>query len=79
MINNFTLPAIVIAKLYKYRWQVELFFEWIKQHLRIESFDGAGENAVKTQIGIAISAYVIAAIVRIKCMSGDNGSQAVVT
>lgn len=79
MISNFTLPAIVIAKLYKYRWQVELFFKWIRRRLRIKSFDGASENAVKTQIWIAISAYVLVAIVKKNSMSGDNGSQAVVT
>ena len=62
--NNFTLPAIVIAKLYKCRWQVELFFKWIKQHLRIKAFYGTSENAVKTQIWIAISVYVLVAIVK---------------
>lgn len=62
--NNFTLPAIQIAQLYKCRWQVELFFKWIKQHLRIKSFYGTSENAVKTQIWIAISVYVIVAIAR---------------
>ena len=53
--NNFTLPAIVIAQIYKCRWQIELFFKWIKQHLRIKSFFGTSENAVKTQIWIAVS------------------------
>ena len=62
--NNFALPAIVIAKLYKCRWQVELFFKWIKQHLRIKAFYGTSENAVKTQIWIAISVYVLVAIVK---------------
>ncbi len=62
--NNFSLPAIQIAQLYKCRWQVELFFKWIKQHLRIKSFYGTSENAVKTQIWIAISVYVLVAIVR---------------
>ncbi len=62
--NNFTLPAIVIAKLYKCRWKVELFFKWIKQHLRIKSFYGTSENALKTQIWIAISVYVLVAIVK---------------
>jgi hypothetical protein len=62
--NNFTLPAIVIAKLYKCRWQVELFFKWLKQHLRIKSFYGTSENALKTQIWIAISVYVLVAIVK---------------
>jgi hypothetical protein len=62
--NNFTLPAPVIARLYKCRWQVELFFKWIKQHLRIKSFYGTSANAVKTQIWIAISVYVLIAILR---------------
>ena len=62
--NNFLLPAITIAKLYKCRWQVELFFKWIKQHLRIKAFYGTSENAVKTQIWIAISVYVLVAIVK---------------
>jgi len=62
--NNFTLPALTIAKLYKCRWQVELFFKWIKQHLRIKAFYGTSENAVKTQIWIAITVYVLVAIVK---------------
>ena len=62
--NNFQLPAVVIAQLYKCRWQVELFFKWIKQHLRIKAFFGVNENAVKTQIWIAISVYVLVAIVK---------------
>ena len=62
--NCFTLPAITIAQLYKCRWQVELFFKWIKQHLRIKAFSGTSENAVKTQIWIAISVYVLVAIIR---------------
>ena len=62
--NNFALPALTIAQIYKSRWQVELFFKWIKQHLRIKSFYGTNENAVKTQIWIAISVYVLVAIVR---------------
>jgi hypothetical protein len=62
--NNFVLPAVTIAKLYKCRWQIELFFKWIKQHLRIKSFYGTTENAVKTQIWIAISTYVIVAILK---------------
>ena len=62
--NNFNLAAITIAKLYKCRWAVELFFKWIKQHLRIKSFYGTSENAVKTQIWIAISSYLLVAIVR---------------
>ena len=62
--NNFLLPALIIAKIYKSRWQVELFFKWIKQHLRIKAFFGTSENAVKTQIWIAVSIYVLVAIVR---------------
>jgi len=64
--NNFTLPAITIALLYKCRWQIELFFKWIKQHLRIKSFFGTSENAVKTQIWIAISVYVLVSIIKKK-------------
>jgi len=62
--NNFTLPALQIAQLYKCRWQVELFFKWIKQHLRIQAFYGTSVNAVKTQVWIAISVYVLVAIVK---------------
>ncbi len=62
--NNFTLPALTIAQLYKCRWQVELFFKWVKQHLRIKAFFGTSMNAVKTQIWIAISVYVLVAIVK---------------
>ena len=62
--NNFTLPALSIAKLYRCRWQIELFFKWIKQNLRIKSFYGTSENAVKTQIWIAISVYLIVAIMK---------------
>ena len=62
--NNFVLPALTIAQIYKCRWQVELFFKWIKQHLRIKAFYGTSENAVKTQIWIAVSIYVLVAIVR---------------
>jgi len=62
--NNFTLPALTIPQLYKCRWQVELFFKWIKQHLRIKSFYGTSDNAVKTQIWIAISVYLLVAIVK---------------
>ena len=62
--NNFTIPALTIAQLYKCRWQVELFFKWIKQHLRIKAFYGTSKNAVKTQIWIAISIYVLAAIIK---------------
>ena len=70
--NNFTLPALTIAEIYKQRWQVELFFKWIKQHLRIKAFYGTGENAVKTQIWIAVSVYVLVAIVR-KRLGMDAG------
>ena len=62
--NDFSLPALTIAQLYKCRWQVELFFKWIKQHLRIKSFFGTSVNAVKTQIWIAISTYVLVAIIK---------------
>jgi hypothetical protein len=62
--NNWTLPALTIARLYKCRWQVELFFKWIKQHLRIKAFYGTSQNAVKTQVWIAISIYVLVAIVK---------------
>jgi transposase len=62
--NNFSLPAIIIAQLYNCRWRVELFFKWIKQHLRIKNFYGTSENAVKTQIWIAISVYVLVAIMK---------------
>jgi len=62
--NDFTLPALTIAQLYKARWQVELFFKWIKQHLRIKAFYGTSANAVKTQVWVAISVYVLVAIVK---------------
>ncbi len=62
--NNFSLPALTITQIYKCRWQIELFFKWIKQHLRIKAFYGTSENAVKTQIWIAISVYVLVAIVK---------------
>ena len=62
--NNFVVPALTVADLYRYRWQVELFFKWIKQHLRIKSFFGTSENAVKSQIWIAISVYVLVAIIK---------------
>ncbi|HME33006.1 MAG TPA: IS4 family transposase [Terriglobales bacterium] len=62
--NNFTLPALTIAELYRRRWQIELFFKWIKQHLRIKAFYGTSENAVKTQIWIAVGSYLLVAIVR---------------
>jgi hypothetical protein len=66
MTNHFGLPSLTIAELYKNRWNVELFFKWIKQHLRIKAFFGTSENAVKTQIWIAISVYVLIAIIRKK-------------
>ena len=62
--NNFLLPALTIAQLYRARWQVELFFRWIKQHLRIKAFYGTAENAVKTQVWVALSVYVLVAIVK---------------
>jgi hypothetical protein len=62
--NNFTLPALTITELYRCRWQVELFFKWIKQHLRLKVFYGTTENAVKTQIWIAVSVYVLVAIIK---------------
>lgn len=62
--NNFVLPPLTITKLYKCRWQIELFFKWIKQHLRIKAFYGTSDNAVKTQIWIAVSTYVLVAIIR---------------
>ena len=62
--NNFTIPAQAVADLYKQRWQVELFFKWIKQHLRIKAFYGTSENAVHTQIWIAISVYLLVAIMK---------------
>lgn len=62
--NNFELPALTVAELYRCRWQIEIFFKWIKQHLRIKSFYGTSENSVKTQIWIAISAYLLVAILK---------------
>ena len=62
--NHFALPAATVCALYKARWQVELFFKWVKQHLRIKNFYGTSENAVKTQIWIAVSVYVLVAIVK---------------
>jgi len=62
--NNFTLPALTVSELYRCRWQVELFFKWIKQHLRIKAFFGTSENAVKTQIWIAVATYVLIAIIK---------------
>src|SRR5581483_698656 len=62
--NNFTLPPLTIAQLYRCRWQIELFFKWIKQHLRIKAFYGNSENAVKTQVWIAVSVYLMVAILK---------------
>jgi hypothetical protein len=62
--NNFALPALTITQLYRQRWQIELFFKWIKQHLRIKAFFGTSENAVKTQIWTAVCVYVLVAIIR---------------
>jgi hypothetical protein len=62
--NNFLLPPLIIAQLYRARWQVELFFRWIKQHLHVKAFYGTSENAVKTQVGVALSAYVLVAIAK---------------
>ena len=62
--NNFSLPALTIAQAYKQRWKIEIFFKWIKQHLRIKSFFGTSQNAVKSQIWIAISIYVLIAIIK---------------
>ena len=66
MTNNFALPALTITQLYRLRWRVELFFKWIKQHLRIKAFFGTNENAVKSQVWIAVSVYVLVAIVKKK-------------
>jgi len=62
--NNFSIPALTVAALYRYRWQIELFFKWIKQHLRIKSFFGTSENSVKTQIWSAVTVYVLVALVK---------------
>ena len=64
MTNAFQLPALVVPRLYKSRWQIELFFKWVKQHLRIKHFFGQSPNAVKTQVWIAISAYVLVALLK---------------
>jgi len=69
--NNFIVPALVVAELYRCRWQVELFFKWIKQHLRIKSFYGTSMNAVRTQIWIAVSVYVLVAIVKKRLRLND--------
>ena len=72
MTNHFDLPALTIAELYRSRWNVELFFKWIKQHLRIKAFFGTSENAVKTQIWIAITVYVLVAIIKKRQGSGAS-------
>ena len=72
MTNNFAIPAQTVADLYRYRWQVELFFKWIKQHLRIKSFFGTSENAVKSQIWIAISVYILVAIIKKRLDSNSD-------
>ena len=70
--NNFDLPPLVIAQLYKKRWQIELFFKWIKQNLHIESFYGQSENAVKLQVWIAICAYLLIAVLKKELGLGEN-------
>ena len=70
--NNFELPAIVIAMLYKKRWMIELFFKWIKQNLHIESFYGCSENAIKLQIWTAISAYLLIALLKKELSLTEN-------
>ena len=64
MTNNFSVQPDIVAQLYKHRWRIEIFFKWIKQHLRIKTFYGTSENAVKTQIWIAVSSYVLIAIMK---------------
>jgi hypothetical protein len=71
--NNFELPALTIAQLYKSRWRIELFFKWIKQHLRIKAFYGSSENAVKTQIWIAVASYVLIAILKKRLLLSLGG------
>ena len=70
--NNFAIPAQTVADLYRYRRQVGLFFKWIKQHLRIKSFFGTSENAVKSQIWIAISVYILVAIIKNRLDSNSD-------
>ena len=70
--NNFDLPALIIAQIYKRRWQIELFFKWIKQNLRIKAFYGTSDNAVKTQLWIAVSMYVLVAIVKKELRLGPS-------
>ena len=71
MTNNFAIPARTVADLYRYHWQVELFFKWIKQRLRIKSFFRTSENAVKSQIWIAISVYILVAIIK-NCLDSNS-------
>ena len=73
--NNFALPAHTITQLYRCRWQVELFFKWIKQHLRIKAFYGTSENAVKTQIWTAVAVYVLVAIIKNASISTSVSTQ----
>ena len=70
--NNISIPALSVAGLYRYRWQIELFFKWIKQHLRIKRFFGTSINSVKTQIWIAVSVYVLVAIIKQRLGLGLN-------
>jgi len=70
--NNFALPALDVARLYKARWQIETFFRWVKQHLRIKAFYGTSENAVKTQVWVAVSVYVLVAIVKKRLKLGHS-------
>lgn len=70
--NNFDLAATDIAKLYRYRWLIELFFKWIKQHLKVKSFWGQSENAVKTQIWVAICVYTLVAIAKKKFLLNQS-------
>lgn len=70
--NNFHLTATEIAQLYRHRWKIELFFEWIKQHLKVKSFWGQSENAVKTQVWIAVSVYVLIAIAKKRFMLNQS-------
>ena len=70
--NNFAIPAQTVADLYRYHWQVELFFKWIKQHLHTKSFFGTSENAVKSQIWIAISGYILVPIIKNRLDSNSD-------
>ena len=70
--NHFALPATTVSALYRHRWQIEIFFKWIKQHLRIKAFFGTSPNAVKTQVWIAVAVYVLIAIVRKRLRSNTS-------